>query len=116
MEWRRTFRGRSRLRSMRSCTKQRGPREDRPQSRRVRERPGRAWSRPLQERRKSLQGRGRPGAGRNRTGRLRGRVLKDRGNPHETKSLLEHLIKSIEERLSGWLANGAQAAEDKEYG
>ena len=71
----------------------------------------------------SLQDRGRPGAGRNRVGRLRGKALqgrgkplKDRGRPYETKSLLEHLIKSIEERSSGLNANGAQAAEDKEYG
>jgi hypothetical protein len=99
---------------MRNYTKQRGPREDCPQSREVQEREGRVRISPLQQRRKSLYKRGQPGAGQSRTGRPRGKALLDRGKllkirgskPYETKSLLEHLIKSIEERSSGLLAHG----------
>jgi hypothetical protein len=98
---------------MRNYTKQRGPREDCPQSRRVREREGRVRISPQQQRRKSLQERGKPGVGQSRTVRPRDKALLDRGKPlkvqgrkpYETKSLLEHLIETIEERSSGLLAN-----------
>src|SRR2546427_10475815 len=96
MGWRRIFRGRRLRRSMRSCTRPREPFEtqDRPladcppphkvpeRPLRVRENPRKTWGRKLQKR--PQRGQGKP--------------LKARGGPQETKSLLEHLIKSNKER------------------
>src|SRR5260370_34645152 len=78
---------------MRSCTREREPLVDCPHSRRIQERPLRAREKRTAE---------------------RGRRRRLRGRPHETKSLLEHLIKSI--RRAERFANGGQTAEDKEHG
>src|SRR6266581_6979864 len=103
MGWRRIFRGRRLRRSMRSCTRPREPLEaqDRPladcppphkvpeRPLRVRENPRKTWGRKLQKR---------PQRGQGKPLKARGEPLEDRGRPEETKSLLEHLIKSNKER------------------
>jgi hypothetical protein len=66
-------------------------------------------------REKPLRARGRHWAGLGRTRRLQGKGLKAQGKQHETKSLLEHLIKSIEERML-MACRLRQAIKDKEYG
>jgi hypothetical protein len=93
---------------MRNCTRQRELREapdqrskNCPPSRRVQERPWQVRMRPIQGRRKSLEERGRPGVGRSRAGRLQDRALRDRDKAGETKSLLKHLIRSIEDKEHG---------------
>src|SRR5260370_37543548 len=90
---------------MRSCTRPREPLAAFHETRGKQEKPHpelrlprRVQEKPLRARKKRLKVRGKPGAGRDRALRPRSRPLRGRGRPHETKSLLEHLIKSIEER------------------
>ena len=59
------------------------PLADCPHSRKVQERPPQARKKRAAERGREL--------------RLRGKLLEEQGKPHETKSLLEHLIKSNKE-------------------
>src|SRR5260370_29466948 len=101
MGWRESFHGRRRQQSMRSCMKRREPLVDCPPSRKVRERPLRAL--------------GRRCAGLCKARRLRGKRLKALSKRHETKSPLEHLIKTIEERML-MACRLRQAIKDKEYG
>src|SRR5260370_20605614 len=112
MEWRGIFHGRRQRRSMRSCMRPREPLGDcleardspkKPQPefrhrRRVRERLSETRKNRLKVRSKRLKDRGKPGATGNRSPRLRRRPPTSQGRPHETKSLLEHLIKSNKER------------------
>ncbi len=77
---------------MRNCMKPRGPCEAPLEARGKQDKLAADWGKPR---------------------RVRGQPLKDRGKRKETKSLLEHLIRLIEERKA---AAEGQAAEKKEYG
>src|SRR6266567_7195947 len=101
MGWPKIFRGRRLRQSMRSCMKRRELLVDCPPWRKVREKP--------------LRARGRRCAGLGKARRLRSKRLKALSKQHETKSPLEHLIKSIEERML-MACRLRQAIKDKEYG
>src|SRR5260370_28751674 len=112
MEWRGIFHGRRQRGSMRSCMRPREPLVDcleardspkKPQPefrhrRRVRERLFETRKNRLKVRSKRLKDRGKPGARGNRSLRLRRSPPRRQGRPHETKSLLEHLIDLNKER------------------
>src|SRR5437899_12017677 len=87
MGWRRIFPGRRPRPSMRSYMKRRELLADGAHSPHPRGVQGRL-----------LQARYKRAAGRGRRDRLRGKPLRDRGKRHETKSLLDHLIKPTKER------------------
>src|SRR5260370_37148194 len=103
---------------MRSCTRPRerfeacreagkGRETPQPEFRRRR----RVRKRPFEARKNRHKVRGRPLRPRSRPLKVRGRPLKDRGKPQETKSLQEHLIKSLTEREKRRAAKSRQAAE-----
>src|SRR5712691_11287178 len=101
MGWYRIFHGRRLRQSMRSCMKRRELLVDCPPWRKAQGR--------------TLRARCRRCAGLGRARRLRGKGLKVLSRQHETKSPLEHLIKSVEERML-MACRLRQAIKDKEYG